>query len=545
MLTLILCAALAEPTPLASKIEDVTLYGSSALVHRATTVPGSGAFLLSGLPLALDQDNVRVRCFGGDVLSVEVREREQATAPSERVEALRARLKVLGRDLQSARDDVGVLEAMNEHLKALSGLDTKDFRADLQSKSADTSGWMQSFAFLQQKFLENAKALREARWKLEDAERAYKEVEVEMGNLTRGGSVRVRDVLFDVAANGEARVDVEYLVSGTGWQPTYDLRTASDLASVDVGYRAKIWQKTGEDWNDVAIALSTAAPQRGAQGPDPVPSWITLYEPRSGSINAPASEAVRDLRGLGYLDKSKEAGEAKDDSAPPSRAAFATVESQGLSVRFQLARAETIESREQPTTVLVGRASFAVETERSCTPALDPTVWLRGKAKNTSAWTMLPGTAAVFLGADYLGAAQIELVQPGQELVLHLGADPMLTVKREQTEDLSKGPGFLSSRAEKIEGWRVHVENHGAVTKSGDGAVDVIVREVLPRSRDERIDVELTKSEPKESKDERWKQDRDEKGIHTWVLRIPREGASDLVWQVTITYPKGAELVRE
>jgi hypothetical protein len=41
----------------------------------------------------------------------------------------------------------------------------------------------------------------------------------------------------------------------------------------------------------------------------------------------------------------------------------------------------------------------------------------------------------------------------------------------------------------------VHFENHGAITKTQDGLVDVIVREVLPRSSDERIDVELTKAE--------------------------------------------------
>jgi hypothetical protein len=110
---------------------------------------------------------------------------------------------------------------------------------------------------------------------------------------------------------------------------------------------------------------------------------------------------------------------------------------------------------------------------------------------------------------------------------------------------MAKGPGFLSSRAEKIEGWRVHVENHGAVATRANGAVSVIVREVLPRSRDERIEVELSKCEPKVSKDERWKQDLDEKSIHTWVLDVPKGGATDLVWQATISYPKGAELVRQ
>ena len=528
--------------PLTSKIEDVTLYGSSAMVHRTSRATGTGSFVIQGLPLTMDRDNVRVRCSGGDVMSVEVRDRQQATAPSERLEALRAKLKGAGRELQAARDEVRIVEAMQAHLSSLANMDAKDFKSDVEAKRGDTANWNLTYAFLQSKLMENAQALRAAQWKAEDSERAYKEIETEIGGLSARGNINVRDIVIDVEANGEALIDVEYMVSGTGWQPYYDLRTASDLGSVELGYRARIQQRTGEDWNDVLVSLSTAQPQRGAQGLEPELEWITLYEPnkssgfmeRTAPVAAPA-ELSRKMKGLG--DGSED--ENKDKKV------FAVVQSQGLSVQFKLSRRETIQSREQPTTVLVGRASFAVTTERHCTPALDTTVWLRGKAKNTSEWTLLPGEAAVFLGADYLGKAHIDAVQPGQELTLHLGADPMLTVKRTQTEDLSKGPGFLSSRAEKIAGWRVHLENHGAVTQSPDGDVDVIVREVLPRSRDERVDVELTKSEPKISRDERWKVDLDEKGIRTWVVRVPKDKATDITWQSTITYPKGAELSTE
>jgi len=224
----------------------------------------------------------------------------------------------------------------------------------------------------------------------------------------------------------------------------------------------------------------------------------------------------------------------------------AAVENQGLSVRFQLQKPATIQSRDEPTTLLVGNATLAIQAERQCVPALDTTVWLRGKAKNTSAWTMLPGTAAVFFGADYLGPAQIGTVQPGQELVLHLGADPALIVKREQIEDQSKGPGFLSSRSSDVKSWRVHLENHGALGAAADGSIEVILRESLPRPRDERVEVELSKSSEKESDLVRWKQDREERGIHTWVLRVPAgEKGLDFVWQRTITFPKGLRLAFE
>jgi uncharacterized protein (TIGR02231 family) len=157
---------------------------------------------------------------------------------------------------------------------------------------------------------------------------------------------------------------------------------------------------------------------------------------------------------------------------------------------------------------------------------------------------LLPGTAAVFFGADFVGNAMLGAVQTGQEFTLALGADAGVTVERTQIDDLSKGPGFLSSTSSKIEGWRIHLENHGTVGANADGSVDVIVREVLPRARDERIDVELSRAEPKPSSDARWKQDMDEKGIQTWVVRVPKAGKSDVVFQMTIDHPKDTRIVR-
>jgi uncharacterized protein (TIGR02231 family) len=542
MLSAFFLVLVADPTVVSSKIEDVTLYGSTALVHRTARVGGSGVFVVRGLPQAMDPNNVRVRCAGGDVVSVEVRDRLQETVPNERVQSIRERLKILGRELQAARDEVEVQKAMGEHLAALLRQDQGTHRSDVSSGKPDPTAWAQNYEFLAKKIAENKAAQREAQWKADEKLQDHQETEREIGRLSGTGGVTVRDVIVDVAAERESTLDVEYFVNGTGWQPSYDLRAASDLSKVELAYRAKIWQRTGEDWNDVAIALSTAQPQRGAQGPEPKPIWISIAQPNAHVLGY-AGDVVEESRAARLAEKKASADSLeRDDDA--TKAPFADVEKQGLSVRFKLARRESVESREQPTTVLVGRADLSVAAERHCTPALDPTVWLRGRTKNTSEWTLLPGNAAVFLGADYLGLAQIETVQPGQELTLHLGADPGVTVERTQIEDQAKGPGFLSSRASKVESWRIHLENHGTLTNAKDGSVDVYVRESLPRSRDERVEVELTKSDPKVSKDDRWKQDLEEKGIQTWIVHVPKSGNANILFQTTITHPKGVELVR-
>lgn len=553
MLLLILPLALGDPTPVASRIQDVTLYGSSALVRRTADLAGGGSFVLPGLPDAIDPENVRVRCEGGDVVGVEVRRRVTDQVPSARVQELRDRLTGLGRELKVLEDERTVLKTMLTHLQSLMNVSTATHSQDVQGGKPSVEAWAASWKFASERLAENVASTREVEWKIEAKGKEIQEAQAELGRCQGAGTVTLYDVLVDVDAPGRASLDVEYLVGRTGWQPAYDLRASPDLKGVELTYRARVWQQTGEDWKDVDLVLSTAAPQRGAQGPEPQPVWLSLYEPpiAAGRVAhremAPASPAAEEaenrgkLSGLGYAVDGKAV-----DAATPAPRPFAAVESQGLSVHFRLAQKETIESRELPTTVLVGTAQLEITPERVCVPALDTTVWLRAKAKNTSPWVLLPGTAGVFFGADYLGPAEIATVQTGQELTLHLGADPGITCERSQTRDLSKGPGFLSSRSSKIEAWRMHFENHGTVGTAPDGSAEVIVRDVLAKARDDKIEVEISKVEPRPSEDERWKQDREERGIVTWVVRVPSgEKGADVVFETEVTYPKGARLVRQ
>lgn len=540
LVSALLLAALAQDsTPLASTIEEVTVYGRNALVRRHATAPGDGAYVLQGLPQAVDPSSVRVRCSGADVVSVEVRRRLQDAVPDERLQALRERLDTLRREHVALTDERATVEEVLRYLKGLLEQQATDQRADVREGKPNPAAWEENLRFATTKMTEARVAAREARWRIEAKEREIREVETELGRLSDRDQVPVQDLALElVNASGAVDLVVDTFVSGTGWMPTYDLRAASDLSGVELAYRAMVWQNTGEAWDDVDLLLSTARPQMGAQGPDPAVVWVDLLDPRVavGASRSLEAEASSDDYFVGR-------GEAKLGLAAPVPVT-AAVEQEGLSVRFRLPRKETIESRQEPTTVLVGRAQLDIRPERYCVPALDPTVWLRAEAKNTSEWTLLPGRAAVFFGDDFLGHAGLQTIQPGQDLTLHLGADPGITVERDVIDDERQKPGFLSSRGKRVESWRLHFENHGTVGTRPDGSVTVFVRESLPRSRDDRVKVELTKARPEPSGAERWAQDREEKSILTWDLRVPKDGEADIVYETTISYPNGMEIVR-
>jgi len=541
-------ALVADPKPIATKLEGVTLYASSALVHRVATVAEDGKWIVEGLPWSVDETNVRVRLSDGEVVGVEVRARERATSSNERVEGLRKQLSALQREQKGAEDEASVLRAMGEHLGSLLRAEETAHKAEVAQGRVNEAAWTTNYAWISGKLVENRAALRTLGWSMEERGGRIAELEREIGGLAGELRVPVKDVVVDlVNAAGDA-LHLEYLVGACGWQPAYDLRATKDLAKVDMTYRARVWQQSGEDWGDVQLALSTAQPQRGAQGPEPLPVKLGLQEEllsRGLVAGAPAPTAgglaEADAAGLDAADSKDKAGRFGTRGA--RKLAMATIDSQGLSVRYVLPRRETIQSRPEPTTVLVGEASLSMTPERHVVPSLDTTAWLRGRTKNGSPWTLLPGEANVFLGGDWLGRARLEAVQPGEEFTLHLGADDAIKVERRQAEDLAKGPGFFSSRNSKVEAWRIVVTNNGAVSSQPDGSVEVVVREGLPLSTDERVLVEFARMEPKPSEDARYKKDLDEQGIRTWIVRPAKGKAAEVKWQTTISYPKDGVVV--
>jgi hypothetical protein len=72
--------------------------------------------------------------------------------------------------------------------------------------------------------------------------------------------------------------------------------------------------------------------------------------------------------------------------------------------------------------------------------------------------------------------------------------------------------------------------------------VIVIVREAVPLTSDDRLTIELLSESVRASRDERWKRELDEGGIHTWLLPVPRGGEAEVTWRLRTSWPEGVNL---
>src|SRR6185369_13462559 len=127
--------------------------------------------------------------------------------------------------------------------------------------------------------------VRDARIKQRDLDREIAWLEAER-NATPPKKLEVRiDLSAEAAA--PALLRVTYAVRGARWTPAYDARldTAGKdgKPSLELIRRAEIVQTTGEDWADVALAVSTVRTALGGSAPDLRPLIVRYPVPAAPS----------------------------------------------------------------------------------------------------------------------------------------------------------------------------------------------------------------------------------------------------------------------
>src|SRR5262249_40415518 len=96
---------------------------------------------------------------------------------------------------------------------------------------------------------------------------------------------RKMEVRIDLAADAatSATFRVTYNVRGARWAPLYDARldtgSRDRKPALELVRRAEIVQQSGEDWSDVALAVSTVRTAKGGSAPELSPLLVRYAEP--------------------------------------------------------------------------------------------------------------------------------------------------------------------------------------------------------------------------------------------------------------------------
>jgi hypothetical protein len=187
-----------DPQVLETRIDSVTVYPQSAHIHRTSEViAGDGRYVIEGLTNDLDRQNVRVKCIGGQVARVEIKERLEKKVSDAELEELVRGLELAERELQAVQDTGRVNGLMREHLAGLFDREQQASAKALSEGQAPVEAWSASFEFLSARMTAVLAADRELGWEITERGEAIKQLKHEIGDASAGALVVVVDVIVE------------------------------------------------------------------------------------------------------------------------------------------------------------------------------------------------------------------------------------------------------------------------------------------------------------------------------------------------------------
>jgi uncharacterized protein (TIGR02231 family) len=493
-------------------VRRVLVMEDRAQVERRGEIalPGGRARLVvAGLPLVAADRSLKVEVQGATLVDARFvrRWREKAPAGADDT-ALEARVRGFEREIVVQEEEASRLAIRAELLTQARADLLRGLAENAGAGRADPAGWRQALDALEARQAETAEALRRAR-RQEERARARHEEAVSAYAAAEAFAREDLTCALELTVEGAGRASLRarYLVPCAVWRPAY--RATLDGEDVLVEREAVVWQSTGEAWDDVALAFSTARPTLGASPPTLEPDRLSL-RPKSETERRVVAVAVRE-------EVIPTAGEAGAPEMPG-------LDDGGEARLLEASAAATVPCDGQPHRVPLGRFAAKAELENLCAAEQGSLVALVARFPNTSGEVLLAGPVQLLRGSGCVGQAQLGFVAAGETVKLSFGSDDGLRVRRQA--EVATEESRLTSRRTKRHTIRLFVSN------ASPKPARLFVEERLPVSEVEEVKVELIDKEcrpapPVVSKD----------GIARFPFDLPPNGTKEarLVWELSAT----------
>lgn len=521
-----------------STIASVTVYPAGATVTRQVpvTLPaGATTILIADLPAGIDTQSLTVDGSGDHALAIASVEARDAPADPEadpRRVALEADLQAIEDRIDAIDDRIDALDGRRRFLEQLIKATPDGFAKALAEGKGSLADWAGAATTIGDNLAAVADATREARI----AERALeKEREARQKALADLGAPAPHTALaiaVSTDAPTTATLAVRYQVTQARWAPAYD----AQLATGDTGgapmltlvRRAEVAQATGEDWDDVALTLSTTRTTAGTSVPTLSPTLVSFRR------LMPAT-AARDMDMIAPAPMAKMGTAAEEAGAVVAQSVEAVADFGAFRAEYHIPGAVSVESGKGARSVQIATEALAPTLEVRAAPALSEAGYLQARATlPTGGAPLLAGPVALFRDGVFVGNGAIAATSAGDALDLGFGVDDRVKVTRVALDRQVGEHGLilLGSRKTDARHYKITVAN------LHDRPMEIVVSDRVPYSEDDRIVVErLKEATPPTAVDVD-----DQRGVLAWRATYQAGETRDIVNAYAVTWPSGEEV---
>lgn len=534
-----------------SNISKVTVYSQGAQIYRkANYSVGKGVteVIIDGVSKDIDNNSLQVNATGSVIIldtKYAIFYPEKKTVTLEGL-SLQTRRKILALedsiyntnyDLRELQDQIDVYQATKNILAnngAIRG----------QGKVNDSIGLLKdAIEYYTKKMMEVNKNLQILNRKKVKVNKIIAEMNERLkllrnaesnnnGAKPKGPTYRITITLkADASATG--KIDVSYLVSNAGWTPLYDLRSEVASSKINLNYKAKVYQNTGIDWEDVRLNISTNNPYQNKTKPVLHPWYIDFNNYRTQTVTG-------NSRGSYKKDLKQKAESMGYDSDAAPAAAYEIAEEQSIrsdeftqtienmiSAEFKIDLPYSIKSNGQEHMVLVKNVDLEANYKYYTVPKYDKSVYLVAQLSKLAELQLVPAKANIFFDGTYMGETYLDPTTMDDTLNLSLGKDPNIIVKRTLLKKECKEK-IVGQKNERTFAYSIEVKNLKSRT------IKLVVQDQIPITQNADIEIQAL-SQSKGALNKRT-------GMIEWEFSLKPKASKDLEFSYQVKHDKDKQL---
>jgi uncharacterized protein (TIGR02231 family) len=512
-----------------SAVDAVTVYPDGASVTRIITadvVAGDTTLVAKDFPLGLDVSSLRVEGTAAASLVIgAIDARPPRAASPVNLPEIDKRIEALKDERVNLDDAIASATARRKFAKRFA--EASPTGLGEKGEARPIAEWRTAFAAVAEEVAAADAAIREAERKQRGIDREIARLEADRASKPPSKL----EVRIDLAANVPTRatLKVTYAVRHARWVPLYDARLdtgAKDRKpALELVRRAEIVQTTGEDWSNVALAVSTVRTARGGNAPD-LSSLIVQYPP---APPAPMG-AVMDSTRQRALAAAPAASEAMEKRAEERQAA---VEVSAFQTAFRVPGRVSVGTNEGAS-LRISTATIAPDLAVRSAPVVDPTAFLEASFTQSEDAPLLPGKVSIYRDGMFVGAARMAAAGKEEQVRLGFGADDKVKIERSVVKRNEGSAGLIVTTAKTDErAFKTSVRN------GHDFPVKIAITDQLPVSENEDIQVEMLPSTTPPTATNV----RDKRGVLEWAFEVKPGEARDINFAWRMRWPKDKSVV--
>jgi uncharacterized protein (TIGR02231 family) len=537
ILPLLTTGAFAAEVKGTSHIDAVTLYPAGAEIARAAKVKvekGDHTLLFADLPAEAVASSIRVEAKATGKLEIGSVDTRRVSVPRTDEAVAATERRRIEEAIEKLKDDRAQLQATalaaETQKKLIDNLTELPGRPAPANGSAPQPDWGQLFGLIGERIAQAQRTILDTRIKIREVDRQIKDQEGKLAQLAPAAQARTEVKVSVSAADPlDAEITIRYQVRNASWTPFYDARlttgTKQQAPKLQLVRRASIQQRTGEVWENVALALSTARPAAGTSAPALQPLVID-YESDAPvarplaqrGVVAPSSDVAR------RVDQDRQA--VATEHYAKAEEARANVEAQAFQAVYGIAGRVTVQDTGEAKRVQIDDMQLDPALSVRAVPKRAEKAYLYAKLTVAAGTPLLPGQIALFRDATFVGNGRIPLLAAGEEHELGFGVDDAVRVRHVLAEEKRSESGIITTSKTDARSFRITVKN------LHERPIPVTVLDQIPVSQNADIKVELTgKTAPT-------KRDVDDKrGILGWEMTLAPNEERVLEFGYRATWP--------